>query len=208
MQGYYDYKPKPSNTYGDLFKNIRVRLPENFEVVEGHRQFVVVANLLEHAYNGPYSFKLYKKGTSEPELVGGVSVFARPDHSPCAACAGHRADGSTVKGAIFLDEKTVDDLIGDDKIETHGITAVANGIKNLLHAELTNPEGVRLGVVHLPEEYSEGIGAESHLAKDVAPVSVTLLSTAAVRRTDIDGSPISWADWTHHGDVFEVCAVV
>lgn len=208
VQEYYKYNPQSKKLPGGLFESIPTEISDEQELVKGHRQFVVVVELLEHAYNGPYSFKLYRKGTSGPEIVGGVSVFARPDHSPCAACAGHRANGSTIKGVIFLDEEIVDGLINNADFETHETTDVATGIKTLLQAELTDPEGIQLGVVHLPEEDSEGIGAESHLAKDAAPVSVTLLSSAAVRRTDIDGSPISWTDWSHHGDVFEVCPAV
>lgn len=219
VQEYYDYNPQPKHAPGGLFKKVHVHLPENDEVVKGHMHFVVVVELLEHAYNGPYSLKLNKEGSHE--CLGVVSAFARPDHSPCAACAGHRANGSTIKGAIFLDEKIVDDQIFSaddettgsagisDEVQATGITDIANRIKGLLTAELVNPDGEQLGVArpakddHNVAEVSATSGV--HLSKDAAPVSVTLLSAAPVRRNDIDGSPIYWADWMHHGDVFSVC---
>lgn len=213
VQNYYEYNPQPL-VKGGIFGDISKELPSGFEVVKDHRQFVVVVKLLEHAYNGPYSFKLYTDGETGPEIVGQVSVFARPDHSPCAACAGHRADNSVIMGAIFIDEERVNRAIARVSDQDTEIAGVAAGLKGLFHAELSSPAGVRLGITHpfVPEEGVDH-SLKSHLPSGLAPISVTLMSAAAIRPMDIqrdesnldDEGPISWIDWMDHGDVFAVC---
>lgn len=213
IQNYYKYNPQ-SSVKGGIFGDILTELPSGFEFVKNHRQFVVIVKLLEHAYNGPYSFKIYTDGETSPEIVGQVSVFARPDHSPCAACAGHRADSSVIMGAIFIDEKLVNDVIAGLSDHDTDIAGVAAGLKGLFHAELTSPAGVRLGITHpfVPEEGVDH-SSHSHLPSGLAPISVTLTSAAAIRPIDIqhdenglnDEGPFSWTDWMDHGDVFAVC---
>lgn len=185
---------------GGLFRSVATPedTPGVAAVVEGHRQFTVVVELLEHAANGPYVFKLFKKPANEgeaPELIGAVTVFARPASSPCAGCAGRRAQGTTITGVIFIDESIVEDLIKDSTVDTNNLEEVAAALKSVLYAEVQNTGGVQLSVM-VPSGSVAGVAAA-----EITPVAIELLSSAAVRKHD---GPVHWTDWSEHGDPFAV----
>lgn len=204
LQVYYSYNPTPKQLPRGLFTTLldtKEEPPKDTEVIPGHRQFAVVVELLEHMFNGPYTFKLFTKPsslnrTTPPEIVGAVSVFARAEDSPCAGCQGRRAQGATIMGVIFIDEAIVDDLIADENVDTNNLDEIADALKKFLHAELQNPAGTKISIV-VPKGL---LGATQET--DLAPVGIQLVSSAGARKGE-DG-PVHWVDWTHHGDLFDV----
>ena len=199
LQVYYGYVPAPKPV--QLFAASSASVSDDHDVIPGHRQFVIAVELLEHAFNGPYTFKLFRKPVKEgdePELIGAVSVFTRPGSSPCAGCHGRREAGAVVHGVIFIDEALIDELIDDDSVDTSDLDAVAKALKNVLYAELQNPGGTQISVV-APAGL---LGATPEAP--ISPISVQLFSTAAARPKGSDDAPVHWVDSADHGAVFHV----
>lgn len=206
LQVYYSYNPVPKQLPNNLFTTLldtKEQPAKGAEVIPGHRQFAVVVELLEHMFNGPYTFKLFTKPsarnrTTPPEIIGAVSVFARAEDSPCAGCQGRRAQGATVMGVIFIDEAIVDDLIADEDVDTNNLDEIADALRTVVHAELQSPAGTKISVV-APKGL---LGATSTQETELAPIGIQLVSTAGARKGE-DG-PVHWVDWTQHGDLFDV----
>jgi len=174
-------------------------------VVNGYRHFVVVVVLIEHAYNGPYAFHLNYKlsNDSESVYVGSVSVFARPNHSPCLSCSKRRVAGTTVRGIIPLDTKLIQEIIKHkqlDRDETED-EKLAGSFKDTFWGELKHPSGKSLGraMPHLPER---GVPS-SPVEAERAPVEVSLFSASAARPIGSKDGPVRFFDWQDHGDMFE-----
>ena len=175
-------------------------MPGGIEIIKNHRQFAVIVELLEHANNGPYSFKLYGKPTSrnsERSLIGAVSVFARQDSSPCAGCQGRRAQATTVLGIIFIDEDFVEQIVEDTG--RGGLDDIAEAVKGSLHAELQDPRGIKLSITFGVD--SQQVQQKSEL---IYPRGVVLVSTGAALQTGNPDAPYQWVDWATHGNVFRV----
>ncbi|KAG1813753.1 hypothetical protein EV424DRAFT_1541729 [Suillus variegatus] len=117
VQAYYDFDPQTKMTQvaSHTWKHLPVPNKENTAVPNDHTviprycTFIVHVKLLEHAYNHSYSFQLHHKGNAHStQLVGTVAVFARPDHSPCAA---RRGVGSVVRGMIPIPPELTESIV-------------------------------------------------------------------------------------------------
>ncbi|KAG1751812.1 common central domain of tyrosinase-domain-containing protein [Suillus lakei] len=186
VQAYYDFDPqaKAKQVVSQAWKQLPVpkkedpAVPSNHTVIPHYRTFVVHVKLLEHAYNRSYSFQLHHKGNahSSPQLVGTVTVFARPDHSPCKACAVRREAGSVVRGMIPIPPELVESIMksnGGGQSRTTFNQTLAH-IKGEFVGRLVDATG------------SELAGAEGGLG---------------VPQEDKD-RPVYLCDWQHHDGVF------
>ncbi|KAI6142107.1 common central domain of tyrosinase-domain-containing protein [Pisolithus tinctorius] len=172
-------------------------LPKGFEEIDHFRTFVVAVQLPEHAFDRTYSFELrYNQGT-ESRSIGGVTVFARPDHSPCKACAKRRSNGSIIHGAIPLPFDIVNELVV--KSRTGNTTAtfettVKDIIKSLSGA-LVDTSGKVIATAQGGDETSP-ISDRDKLSSTVAPAKVAF--------TGDPDQPVRLFDWKRHNSLFPV----
>ncbi|KZT27179.1 Di-copper centre-containing protein [Neolentinus lepideus HHB14362 ss-1] len=211
LQKYYGLNPRQTAqqltaTNPPLFKAQTQPVPAHHTVISNYRHFVVLARLPEHAFNRSYSFQLYQKGIGSQgkELIGTVSVFARPDHSPCKGCALRREAGSVVRGTIAVPALLIDAIIKNKEGLNHSHVTddtLADGIKSDFVGVLVDWRGVELAEAQGGASVSsvpEGDSVPVH----VAPVQVVLLSAAAAHPHDDEDGPVSLFDWKNHGEIF------
>ena len=186
-------------------------VPVDHTVVPNYRTFVVHVKLLEHAYNRSYSFQLHHKGNAHsiPQLVGTITVFARPDHSPCQACIVRRQAGSVIRGMIPIppelvnsiiksnaggqSQRTFDQTLGHIKGEFIGKLVDANG------AELATAVG-GLEVPQVPQHRAT--------SRRVTPVEISLVSAAVAEHVEHKNHPVYLCDWQHHDGIFNVSHIL
>jgi len=215
LQKYYGLDPRADKedlkfSNNPLF-HLRPKTRTDHELLPEYRHFVVVVQLLEHAYNRSYSFKLYHDDKPDddikPVLVGSVDVFARPDTSPCKGCSSRRNAGTIVRGVIRFGPHHVNSIIAllpklDDKKESQ--EALANHMKLALTAVLENAQGDRLAAAGSQVGELGPSGEMMAMSEHLAPVKVTLLSAAASFSTAAEnGGPAHFVGWVNHGEVFE-----
>lgn len=142
----------------------------------GHRHYVIIVELLEHAFDGPYTLKIFESATGSNVILGSVTVFARPDDSPCEGCSRRRANGSVVRGIIPVPRNVVD-AVRDMKIADE--SRLHEAIKSKFKGVLVNPRGTLLGRAE-PIEGDLPDGQRS-LPRHLAPMKVRLVSSVAQR---------------------------
>lgn len=116
LQDYFGLNIKAdSNKYAsantqffDLLHSGHSTVPRNFAKVEHYRHFRIVADLLEHAYNGTYRLELLLENV----VVGIVPVLSRGEHTHCSACKGRREAHNRVKGHITVHPEVIAKLVG------------------------------------------------------------------------------------------------
>ncbi|KAG2112667.1 common central domain of tyrosinase-domain-containing protein [Suillus discolor] len=213
VQAYYDFDPqtKAKQVTSQAWKHLPVpnkedpAVPSDHTVIPHYRTFGVHVKLLEHAYNRSYSFQLHHKGNahSSPQLVGTITVFARPDHSPCKACAIRREAGSIVRGLIPIPPELIDSIIrsnggGDSGVSFDQTLAHIKGefVGRLVDAtgsELAGAEG-GLEVTQVPQHRAA--------SRRVTPVEISLVSAAVAEHVEDKNRPVYLCDWQHHNSIF------
>ncbi|KAI5990034.1 hypothetical protein F5J12DRAFT_929909 [Pisolithus orientalis] len=144
-------------------------LPKGFEEIDHFRTFVVAVQLPEHAFNRTYSFELrYNRGT-ESRSISAVTVFARPDRSPCKACAKHRSNGSIIHGAIPLPFDIVNELVVKTRTGNTTATIETTVIATAQGSDETSP-----------------ISDKDKLSSTVAPAKVALYASGVAKTGDPD----------------------
>ncbi|KAG1899611.1 common central domain of tyrosinase-domain-containing protein [Suillus fuscotomentosus] len=119
IAAYYRFDPQttaqqvaaPAWTQLPVPDNNHPAVPADHAVIPEYRTFAVHVKLLEHAFNGSYSFQLYHKGNDNSQLIGTVAVFARPDHSPCKACTLRREAGTVIHGVIPIPPALIESIM-------------------------------------------------------------------------------------------------
>lgn len=212
VQAYYDFDPqtKAKQVTSHAWKHLPVPknedpvVPSDHTVIPHYRTFVVHVKLLEHAYNRSYSFQLHHKGNahSSPQLVGTVTVFARPDHSPCKACAVRREAGSIIRGMIPIPPELIESIIRSNGGGESG---------TLFEQTLAHIKGEFVGRL-VDANGSELAGAEGGLetevpqhraaSRRVTPVEISLVSAAVAEHAEDNNRPVYLCDWQHHDSVF------
>jgi tyrosinase len=214
LQKYYGLNPHTEKIILQFSNNplfhLRTKAPAGHQLLPAYRHFVVVVQLLEHAYNRSYSFKLYHNDqpddgdTTKAVLVGSVDVFARPDTSSCRGCSNRRKAGSIVRGVIRLRVHHVNAIIGlqpelDNKEVPESV--LADHMKSNLTAVLANPQGDILACAGSQAEQLGPAGETAAMEEHMAPVKVTLLSSTASFATDAETGvgPVSLVYWHSAG---------
>ncbi|KAI6015625.1 common central domain of tyrosinase-domain-containing protein [Pisolithus marmoratus] len=178
-------------------------LSEILKEIPNFRVFIVLVRLPEHAFNRSYSFNLYHNRGPAPQLVGTVTVFARPDHSPCKACAKRRESGSIIRGVIKLPFSLVNDIIvnsGIDRTKATVDTTAADITKNL-SGELLDMTGKVLASTQGGTD-APVVPSEKRASTDVIPAEVTLYTSAVAEKVDDQGHPVYLFDWQPHNELF------
>ncbi|KAG2125794.1 common central domain of tyrosinase-domain-containing protein [Suillus clintonianus] len=179
-------------------------VPDGHTVVPGYRTFVVVVKLLEHAFNGTYSFQLYHKGNSvsAPQLIGTVTSFARPDTSACKACDNRRAAGSVIRGIIPIPPALIESIMkaNGDGTSAASFDQTLAHIKGELIGKIVDASGAELagaiGGLDAPQ-----VPSHKTTSANVTPVEISLISTAVAEHGD-KSRPVYMLDSQHHDSVF------
>lgn len=213
VQAYYDFDPqtKAKQVASHAWKHLPVpnkedpAVPSDHAVIPHYRTFVVHVRLLEHAYNRSYSFQLHHKGNahSSPQHVGTVTVFTRPDHSPCKACAVRREAGSVVRGMIPIPPELIDSIIKSNGGGESGVSfdQTLAHIKGEFVGRLVDVTGSELAGA---EGGLEAIQVPQHRAasRRVTPIEISLVSTAVAEHVEDKDRPVYLCDWQHHDGIF------
>lgn len=213
VQAYYDFDPqtKAKQVTSHAWKHLPVPnnedpvVPSDHTVIPHYRTFVVHVKLLEHAYNRSYSFQLHHKGNanSSAQLVGTITVFARPDHSPCKACAVRREAGSIVRGMIPIPPELIESIIKSNGGAESGTTfdQTLAHIKGEFVGRLVDASGSELAGA---EGGLEETKVPQHRAASgrVTPVEISLVSAAVAEHGKDDARPVYLCDWQHHDGIF------
>ncbi|KAG1750495.1 common central domain of tyrosinase-domain-containing protein [Suillus paluster] len=210
---YYGFDPqtKAKQVTSHAWKHLPVpnqddpAVPADHTVIPNYRTFVVHVKLPEYAYNRAYSFQLHHKGNahSAPQLVGTTTVFARPDHSPCKACAVRRETGSVVRGMIPIPSELIESIIksnmGSESAATFDKTLA--DIKKEFVGKLVDTTGSELAGA---EGGLEAPCVPKHRAasRRVTPVEIALVSVAVAEHAEDKDRPVYLLDWQHHDSVF------
>ncbi|GJE90067.1 di-copper centre-containing protein [Phanerochaete sordida] len=192
-----------------LFTPSAESVPKNHTAVPDYRNFVVIVQANEFAFNGPYSIDVYfdavanshgKSQAKDHIFIGTVAVFARPDHSDCKGCSTRRDAGSIVRGVVPIPLEIVNKVIETDNIDREGASedVVAAALKSHLHGIIVDRFGQKVGgAVGNPTEEDDA------LKKATAP-DLTLVSSAAAFSDGEQGAgTLKWFDWKNHGRVFD-----
>ncbi|KAI6004478.1 common central domain of tyrosinase-domain-containing protein [Pisolithus orientalis] len=190
---YYGFDPQQAATQVDIeaWSHLPVPspqsagLPETFQAIKSYRVFVVLVQLPEHAFNASYQFELHKNSGNQTDLVGTVTVFARPDYSPCTACALRREMGTTVRGIITLPPSLVNDII----------------VKQRCRRWQRNSRNDDRG--NCAELDGKAVGYIAHVSPpNILPSGVTLFSAAVAEKADDKTYPVQLYDWQKHNALF------
>lgn len=214
VQAYYDFDPqtKAKRVTSHAWKHLPVPnnddpvVPSDHTVIPHYRTFVVHVKLLEHAYNRSYSFQLHHKGNanSSAQLVGTVTVFARPDQSPCKACAVRREAGSIVRGMIPIPPELIESVIKSNGGAESGTTfdQTLAHIKGEFVGTLVDATGSELAGAEGGLEGTNVPQTGRAASRRVTPVEISLVSTAVAEHGKDKSRPVYLCDWQHHDGIF------
>lgn len=214
VQAYYDFDPqtKAKQVTSHSWKHLPVPsnddpvVPSDHTVIPHYRTFVVHVKLLEHAYNRSYSFQLHHKGNanSSAQLVGTVTVFARPDQSPCKACAVRREAGSIVRGMIPIPPELIESVIKSNGGAESGITfdQTLAHIKGEFVGTLVDATGSELAGAEGGLEGTNVPQTGRAASRRVTPVEISLVSAAVAEHGKDKSRPVYLCDWQHHDGIF------
>ncbi|KAI6108747.1 common central domain of tyrosinase-domain-containing protein [Pisolithus thermaeus] len=208
---YYGYNPgeaatktnKASWTHVPVRSAKEAGLPELFKEISNFRIFIVVVRLPEHAFNRSYNFELHYNHDTESRFIGAVTVFARPDHSPCKACAKRRASGSVIRGAIPLPFSLVNDIVVRSRAGRTNSTleTTTTDITKCLSGVLVDTAGKVLATARGGSE-APRVPDEESASDTVVPAEVALYTSAAAEKTDDKKHPVQLFDWQAHNALF------
>lgn len=215
IAAYYGFDPQttaqqvaaPAWTQLPVPDNDHPAVPADHAVIPEYRTFAVHVKLLEHAFNGSYSFQLYHKGNdnSASQLIGTVAVFARPDHSPCKACTLRREAGTVIHGVIPIPPALIESIM---KSNADGET-VATLDQTLAHikgefvGKIVDATGSELARAEGGLEAPQVPGHQT-TSRNVTPLEISLVSTAVAEHGEDKDRPIYMCDWQHHDGIFSV----
>ncbi|KAI6005994.1 common central domain of tyrosinase-domain-containing protein [Pisolithus albus] len=208
---YYGFNPQQAATQVDTeaWSHLPVPapkdagLPETFQGIQNYRIFVVLVQLPEHAFNSSYHFELHKTSGNQTELIGTTTVFARPDYSPCSACALRREMSSIVRGVITLPPSLVNDIIvnngtsgGNPTIETT-TEAIAQSLSGKLLDASRSLVATAQGGTKAPT-----VPSDQASPPQIVPSGVTLFTAAVAEKSDDKTYPVQLYDWQKHNELF------
>ncbi|KAF9240821.1 hypothetical protein BU15DRAFT_61155 [Melanogaster broomeanus] len=177
-----------------------ISLPSNFTSIRGFRLFVILARLPEHAFGHSYDLRIYYK---ETKLVGNVSVFARPDNSPCKACAYRRTNTAVVRGVILIPPRIVNEIIVESGIDrsTNTMEITTELITRALTGKLLDVSGKLLASAKGGDN-AEPVRDGESAAERVRPVEVSLVSSGVAEHVNDSKQPVYLFDWNSHKALF------
>ncbi|KAI6043782.1 common central domain of tyrosinase-domain-containing protein [Pisolithus marmoratus] len=209
---YYGFDPKEAaaKTSRASWTHIPVQsakeagLPELFQEINNFRIFIVVVRLPEHAFNRSYNFELrYTHGT-ESTFIGAVTVFARPDHSPCKACAKRRASGSIIRGVIPLPFSLVNDIMiqsGVNRTTAATMETTTADITKCLSGALVDTAGKILATAQGGRD-APMVPDEQSASSTIVPAEVALYTSGVAQKTGDASHPVHLFDWQAHNALF------
>ncbi|KAG2131871.1 common central domain of tyrosinase-domain-containing protein [Suillus cothurnatus] len=213
VQVYYNFDPqtKAKQLASHTWKHLPVpskedpAVPSDHTVIPHYRTFIVHVRLLEHAYNRSYSFQLHHKGNahSSPQLVGTITVFARPDHSPCKACAVRRETGSVIRGMIPIPPELINSIIKSHGGAESGVSfnQTLAHIKGEFVGKLVDPTGLDLAGAEGGQETTR-VPQHRATSRRVTPIEIALVSAAVAEHVEDKDRPVYLCDWQHHDGIF------
>lgn len=206
---YYGFDPQQAATQVDTeaWSHLPVPsptdagLPQTFQAIKNYRVFVVLVQLPENAFNTSYHFELHQTSGSQT-LIGTVTVFTRPDYSPCTACALRREMNTVVRGVITLPPSLLNDIIvsgaggGNATLETT-TEAIAQSLTGKLLDPSRQVVSTAQGGTRAPT-----VPPNQTSPPNIVPSGVTLFSAAVAEKTDDKTYPVQLYDWQKHNSLF------
>ncbi|KAF9234904.1 common central domain of tyrosinase-domain-containing protein, partial [Melanogaster broomeanus] len=179
-----------------------ISLPSNFTSIRGFRLFIILVRLPEHAFGHSYDLRIYYK---ETKLVGNVSVFARPDNSPCKACAYRRTNTAVVRGVILIPPRIVNEIIVESGIDrsTNTMEITTELITSALTGKLLDVSG-KLLASSKGGDSAEPVRDGESAAERVQPVEISLVSSGVAEHVNDGKQPVYLFDWNSHKALFPV----
>jgi len=186
-------------------------VPADHNVIPDYRTFAVHVKLPEHAYNRSYSFQLHHQGNdlSGPQLIGTISVFARPDHSPCKSCALRRQAGSVIRGMIPIPPELVDSIIKSNASGQSPPTfdETLAQMKGGFTGKLVDANGTELARADGGPDTPE-VPQDRAASPRVTPVEISLVSAAIAEHIEHKDRPVHLFDWQRHDGIFDVSYIL
>ena len=161
--------------------NSSAKPPENYEGIIPYRHFVVIARLLEDAFNGPYMLELFHrsadKSSKDAIFIGSVPVFAKTTDSPSNISESDTSSG-VIRGVIQISALSIDKILKmhpESNTEEIPDDELVGYIKDELLAVIVGVDGRELGRA----DNQDNPSAPSRLPDNLVPISITLMSSAA-----------------------------
>ncbi|KAJ4483559.1 Di-copper centre-containing protein [Lentinula aciculospora] len=146
--------------------------PSRFKEVDDYRHFIIVADILEHAYSGSYRLELLFNNIN----IGMVTSLARGLDTLCAGCQGRRQIKNRIQGTIAIDQYVVNQIYslveGSDRPNQEDVFKEV--LKLAFSARLVGPTGTVLATASIDVDPTEG----NALPQDKCP-NITIYSSSA-----------------------------
>ncbi|KAG1810849.1 common central domain of tyrosinase-domain-containing protein [Suillus subaureus] len=153
------------------------------------------AVLSDHTVIPQYrTFAVHETEHSAPQLIGTVTVFARPDHSP---------SGTVIHGIIPIPPALIESIMkssaNSETVATFDQTLAH--IKGEFFGKIVDATGSELARADGGTEAPQ-IPSHQSTSRNVTPIEISLVSTAVAEHGQNKDRPVYICDWQHHEGVF------
>jgi tyrosinase len=168
--------------------------PEGFNEIKDYRTFTIVAEILEHAYNGSYKLEVLY----DDIIVGSVSSLARGLETKCAGCQGRRKSKNRIRGTIVVHPTVIIEIAklvqmsdGHDDVETF-----QEVLRRRFKARMVGPTGAVLAVASNDIDLNKD--GKEPLPEEKCPIMTIHSSSVATHKND---GYCAFFDDDEHGDL-------
>ncbi|KIK51515.1 hypothetical protein GYMLUDRAFT_50527 [Collybiopsis luxurians FD-317 M1] len=153
--------------------------PQRFKEVSDYRHFIIVADILEHAYSGSYRLEILYNDIS----VGIVTSLARGLDTLCAGCQGRRQIKNRIQGTIAIHQYVVNQIYSlvEDSDRPNTEEVFQEVLKRAFSARLVGPTGTVLATANNDVDPTP----TNALPNDKCP-NITINSASAATHEDHD----------------------
>jgi tyrosinase len=183
--------------------NSEESLPEKHEPVYNFRQFVVVVELVEHAFEGSHFLEVsYTSKDGQTYPVGATAVLGRTHGTQCAGCRERRRGHSKVHDAIHIPHDVVVKIITDHDLNHPrvGDDELCKSIRDSFHAQIVSPSGIVRAQADLGAPNRHGVKPVDETVLPQLRLASANVSAIRDRNEDIQ-HPWEFYDWKDHGSV-------
>lgn len=178
-------------------------LPKGFEPVWNFRQFVIVVEVVEHAFESSHFLEIvYTSKDGQEYPVGATAVLSRSHGTQCSACRARRHGNSKVHDTIHIPHDIVVKIITDyDLNHTHTKDEVlCDSIRNSFKAHIVSPDGKTRAKATPGEVAGDGTKA---IDEAIRPkLRLASANVCAIRdKNEEILHPWELYDWKDHGSV-------
>ncbi|GAW04614.1 Di-copper centre-containing protein [Lentinula edodes] len=168
--------------------------PYRFEEVADYRHFIIVADILEHAYTGSYRLEILYNNIN----IGVVTSLARGLDTLCAGCQGRRETKNRIRGTIAVHQHVVNQIYSlvEQSDQPNQEDVFKEVFKLAFSAQLVGPTGTVLATASNDVDPTEN----NALPEEKCP-NITIHSTSAA--THEEQGYCLFFDDTEYGQILE-----